>query len=685
MISRPASSGSSLSIRCSAASPPPNSSVNSRLKWSLTVSNEVRQPLARFAVEALDALAQPLDGFDQVVALGGQRGVLGLDLAQLFLGAQIDGAEPLAVAAQLFEVLLDLGERRQLRARLDLGEAGDAPAARLRACRGFRARYRRAGAWCLPCALRRGRWLRGRADSASSEILAARSVSAIAVSAAASASAATRRSFSACSISLISALRFSANSAGALSSSARSAVTSVTRASMVAICEAALCLAVLPFGALGEDRLHAAVGEFGLARQRLRLGAHLRGEAAMALDVGCEPRRAASRCRGSAAIRRAPRLAFSCAASASARSAARRLCASVSADLRAAWRLISRSVAAWRSRAASASRCAARQASRAADSAAAAAFSSASAVSSACRLAAASMRACSSSCSISTSRARSARRRAAPVGAWAAATKPSQRQTSPSSDTSRWPVFNCDTSSAPRSFATTPICARRRASSGGACDMGRRAHSTPSGNAGSPSVGAGIGPAHRRRRIDRRVEIVAERGADRLLIALGDGDAVDDRRPQILGLAVDELGDRARFGLEPLHALVGFRQRRAGGFQRLARAATWPASLACAAASDCARLCCAVSIAAASAARSPRPPVSCASFCSSACDVGDFLVEPRQPVAMGADVGFELVALGGEVGELRGQFGEQALGRRPASLRLRRRARRRRCAFRRAT
>ena len=30
----------------------------------------------------------------------------------------------------------------------------------------------------------------------------------------------------------------------------------------------------------------AAVGEFGLARQRLRFGAHLRGEAAMAVDVG---------------------------------------------------------------------------------------------------------------------------------------------------------------------------------------------------------------------------------------------------------------------------------------------------------------------------------------------------------------------------------------------------------------
>ena len=40
-----------------------------------------QQPLARLLVQADDALAQPRDRLDQVVALGGQRGVLGLDLA----------------------------------------------------------------------------------------------------------------------------------------------------------------------------------------------------------------------------------------------------------------------------------------------------------------------------------------------------------------------------------------------------------------------------------------------------------------------------------------------------------------------------------------------------------------------------------------------------------------------------
>ena len=51
--------------------------------------------------------------------------VLGLDLAQLLLGAQVDGAEPLALAAQPVELGLDVGDVGQRRARLDLGQLGD--------------------------------------------------------------------------------------------------------------------------------------------------------------------------------------------------------------------------------------------------------------------------------------------------------------------------------------------------------------------------------------------------------------------------------------------------------------------------------------------------------------------------------------------------------------------------------
>ncbi len=49
-------------------------------------------------------------------------------------------------------------------------------------------------------------------------------------------------------------------------------------------------------------------------------------------------------------------------------------------------------------------------------------------------------------------------------------------------------------------------------------------------------------------------------------------------------------------------------------------------------------------------------------LCDLAFDIGDVLIDPREAVAMGADVGFELVALGREVGQRCGQFGEGALG-----------------------
>ena len=237
---------------------------------------------------------------------------------------------------------------------------------------------------------------------------------------------------------------------------------------------------------------------------------------------------------------------------------------------------------------------------------------------------------------MSTRRARSASRRAAPVGAWAAATKPSQRQTSPSSDTSRWPVLSCDTSSAPRSFGDDADLRQPARQFGRRLRHGRRAASTPSGSAGSPSVDAGTGPAHRRRRIDRRVEIVAERGAERLLVALGDGDAVDDRRPQVLGLAVDELGDACALRSRAAARACRLRSAARARLPASARAATWrgfgwPAPRL----RDCASVCCAVSIAPASAARSPSAAGLLRELLLVALDVGDFLVEPRQPVAMG--------------------------------------------------
>ena len=54
------------------------------------------QPFAAFLVEAADALAEAMDGGDQVVALAGQRVAPRRDLGGFRLGAEVDGAEPFA-------------------------------------------------------------------------------------------------------------------------------------------------------------------------------------------------------------------------------------------------------------------------------------------------------------------------------------------------------------------------------------------------------------------------------------------------------------------------------------------------------------------------------------------------------------------------------------------------------------
>ncbi len=102
-------------------------------------------------------------------------------------------------------------------------------------------------------------------------------------------------------------------------------------------------LAVLPLVALGRDRLQPAVRQFGLARQRLRFGPHLGGDAAMTVNVAANPGEPVFGVEtgGNSASAAS---ALSCAVWASAWSAARRLWASDSADFREAWRLTSRSV-----------------------------------------------------------------------------------------------------------------------------------------------------------------------------------------------------------------------------------------------------------------------------------------------------------------------------------------------------
>ena len=75
-------------------------------------------------------------------------------------------------------------------------------------------------------------------------------------------------------------------------------------------------------------------------------------------------------------------------------------------------------------------------------------------------------------------------------------------------------------------------------------------------------VGCDFRPVHGRRGIDRRVEIVAQRRAQRLLVALVDRDMVDHRRPQVARLQRQHLAEGLGLGLQPLHALFGFAQVR---------------------------------------------------------------------------------------------------------------------------
>ena len=88
---------------------------------------------------------------------------------------------------------------------------------------------------------------------------------------------------------------------------------------------------------------------------------------------------------------------------------------------------------------------------------------------------------------------------------------------------------------------------------------------------GIGGVGRGAGPADRRGRIDRRFEIVAERRAERGLEALLDREQVDRRRPQLLRLDVDQLGERLRLRLEPADAPLGLGERSARDVEPLPR------------------------------------------------------------------------------------------------------------------
>ena len=74
-----------------------------------------------------------------------------------------------------------------------------------------------------------------------------------------------------------------------------------------------------------------------------------------------------------------------------------------------------------------------------------------------------------------------------------------------------------------------------------------------------------LGPMRRCGRVDRGVEIVAERRAKRRLVAFRHFDRIGDGRPFRPTAGVEKLGERADFGFEALRRALGLSQRRAGG------------------------------------------------------------------------------------------------------------------------
>ena len=83
-------------------------------------------------------------------------------------------------------------------------------------------------------------------------------------------------------------------------------------------------------------------------------------------------------------------------------------------------------------------------------------------------------------------------------------------------------------------------------------------------------IDRGAHPAHGVGLVDRRVEIVAERGAKRDLVALLDGHLVDHRRPHAFGLDRQKLHQRLGFGVEALHRAFGVGERDARRVEVLA-------------------------------------------------------------------------------------------------------------------
>ncbi len=280
-----------------------------------------------------------------------------------------------------------------------------------------------------------------------------------------------------------------------------------------------------------------------------------------------------------------------------------------------------------------------------------------------CRLASTSLRAAASSPSIACRRPRSASRRAAPVGACAATAKPSQRQKSPSRDTSRWPGLSMAASRAPvgalddadlgEPARQVPAAlahmrtARRRLPA--ARDRTDRAPRRPSASARTSR------PAHRDRRPARRrapfrspcVTVIASiTGGHRFLLSTASS----------LPMVLASVSSRCT-------PLLGGGERRARGVDLFARACVCAASAACAAVSASASAACALC-----ERRRQRRQIGRAAVGrgQAGIDIGELGFEPCRALLVLAQAACKLIAARRQIGERAGQFGEGFLRRRQA-------------------
>jgi hypothetical protein len=121
MISSPASSGSSASVRLRCARPPPKSLTKSSEKWLSTASKAA----SRRPVEGRDPLAQARDRGHQVASLGLHAGDPQIQLFGFRLGAQIDRAHILALTLEPRQLEFGVLACRQLFVGTDIGARKD--------------------------------------------------------------------------------------------------------------------------------------------------------------------------------------------------------------------------------------------------------------------------------------------------------------------------------------------------------------------------------------------------------------------------------------------------------------------------------------------------------------------------------------------------------------------------------